>query len=92
MLSSPPLGRLLLDAGVLTQEALDEVLAAQRADKRRLGELLVERGVATPLQLAQLLSRQLSCPWISLAHLEVPPDVVALLPADVFGVKSSNVS
>lgn len=83
MLSSPPLGRLLLDAGVLTQEALDEVLAAQRADKRRLGELLVERGVATPLQLAQLLSRQLSCPWISLAHLEVPPDVVALLPADV---------
>lgn len=80
---SPPLGRLLLDAGVITQAVLDEVLAAQKIDKRRLGELLVERGVVHPLELAQLLSRQLSCPWISLANIEIPAEVIALLPADV---------
>jgi hypothetical protein len=80
---SAPLGRLLLDTGVITQAALDEALAVQKTDKRRLGELLVERGIVTAQQLAQLLSRQLSCPWISLAHLEIAPEVLALLPADV---------
>lgn len=83
MLASPPLGRLLIDAGALTAAQLDEVLVIQRTDKRRLGELLVERGVVTALELAQILSRQLSCPWISLAQLEISPDVIGLLPADV---------
>jgi len=80
---SAPLGKLLIDTGVITQAALDEALAVQKSDKRRLGELLVERGVVTAQQLAQLLSRQLSCPWVSLAHLEIPPEILALLPRDV---------
>jgi hypothetical protein len=80
---SAPLGRLLIDTGVITQAALDEALAVQKTDKRRLGELLVERGVVTAQQLAQLLSRQLSCPWISLAHLDIAPEVLALLPSEV---------
>lgn len=80
---SAPLGRLLIDTGVITQAALDEALVVQRSDKRRLGEILVERGVVNAQQLAQLLSRQLSCPWISLAHLDIAPEVLALIPSDV---------
>lgn len=80
---SAPLGKLLIDTGVITQAALDEALVVQKTDKRRLGELLVERGVVNAQQLAQLLSRQLSCPWISLQHLEIAPEVLALLPSDV---------
>jgi hypothetical protein len=83
MARSAPLGRLLIDTGVLTQAELDETLVVQKTDKRRLGELLVERGVVTAQQLAQLLSHQLSCPWISLAHLEIAPEILALLPSDV---------
>ncbi|MDB4944304.1 MAG: hypothetical protein JWP97_3838 [Labilithrix sp.] len=83
MVRSAPLGRLLLDTGVLTQVQLDEILVVQRNDKRRLGELLVERGLVNPIELAQLLSHQLSCPWISLAHLELAPDVIALLPEEL---------
>ena len=83
MVRSAPLGRLLIDTGVLTQAELDETLVVQRTDKRRLGELLVERGVVNAQRLAQLLSHQLSCPWISLAHLEIAPEVLALLPSDV---------
>lgn len=83
MLRAPPLGRLLLDVGVLTQKALDEVLTAQRTDKRRLGELLVEKKLVRPDQLAQVLSQQLSCPWISLARVEIPPHVIALIPKSI---------
>ena len=83
MVRSAPLGRLLLDTGVLTQVQLDEVLVVQRTDRRRLGDLVVERGLVHPLDLAQLLSHQLSCPWISLAHLEITPEVLAALPEEV---------
>ena len=80
MMRSVSLGRLLLDTGVITQAVLEEALAIQKTDKRRLGELLVERGVVHPQELAQLLSHQLSCPWISLAHLDIAPEVLSLLP------------
>jgi len=83
MLRSAPLGKLLLDTGMLTQASLDEALAIQKTDRRRLGELLVERGLVHPQQLAQLLSHQLSCPWISLANVDIDPDVLALVPARI---------
>lgn len=83
MLRAPPLGKLLLDTGVLTQQALEQILVAQRTDKRRLGELLVEKNLVRPDQLAQLLSRQLSCPWVSLQRIEIPPNVLALIPREV---------
>ena len=83
MQRSAPLGRLLLDTGVLTQVQLDEVLVVQRNDRRRLGELLVERQLVNPIELAQLLSTQLSCPWISLTNLDLAPDVIALLPEEL---------
>jgi hypothetical protein len=80
MMRTVSLGRLLVDTGVLTQAVLEETLAVQKTDRRRLGELLVERGVVHPQELAQLLSHQLSCPWISLAHLDIAPEVLSLLP------------
>lgn len=82
-LPSIPLGRLLVDTGLVAQPALDEVLEAQKADARRLGELLVERGLVRPQQLAQMLSHQLSCPWVSLQRVEIRPQVLALLPRDI---------
>lgn len=83
MVRSAPLGRLLLSIGVLTQAQLDATLVRQRTDKRRLGELLIEAGLIHPQQLAQVLSHQLSCSWISLAHAELSPEVLALIPSAV---------
>ncbi len=82
-MTSLPLGRLLVDTGVLTSSALDGVLEAQRGSGKRLGDLLVERGLVRPDQLAQLLSNQLGVPWVRLAHMQVEPDVVALVPREV---------
>jgi hypothetical protein len=59
------------------------VLDAQRTDRRRLGELVVERGLVHPQQLAQLLSHQMSCPWISLGQLDIAPEVLAKLPREI---------
>ncbi|MBN9164379.1 MAG: PilZ domain-containing protein [Myxococcales bacterium] len=80
MHSVQPLGRLLVTSGLLTQQALDEVLALQKTDGRRLGELLAEKGLVRPHQLAQFLSHQLACPWVSLQRVEIAREAVEALP------------
>ena len=52
-----PLGRLLVENGLITQTQLAEALLAQTAG-RRLGELLVERAVISGADLARALSEQ----------------------------------
>lgn len=81
--TTPRLGQLLLQAGLIDAATLQDVLLVQRADGRRLGELLVERGVVHPHQLAQVLSHQLACPWVSLTNLLLTPSLLELLPRDV---------
>lgn len=68
---------------MLAQEALDEVLAIQKRDGRRLGTLLVERGLVNETQLTQILSHQLAVPWVSLLHIEFSRQLLNLVPHDV---------
>jgi hypothetical protein len=77
------LGQLLVDARLIAQEALDQVLELQRDDGRRLGTLLVERGLIDETQLTQILSHQLSVPWVSLLHIEFSRQLLNLVPHDV---------
>lgn len=84
-MSSQPLriGELLVQSGVLSAEALAEVLERQRTDRRRLGDLLAERNLVEPRRLAQILSYQLSCPWLSLTNVELAKSLVDLVPRDL---------
>lgn len=77
------LGELLVEAGVITRDALDQVLVVQKHDGRRLGTLLVERGVVTETQVTQILSQQLSIPWVSLYHIDFSRPLLNLVPRDV---------
>jgi type IV pilus assembly protein PilB len=77
------LGQLLVDAKLITEQALQEVLGRQGADGRRLGTLLVEGGFINETQLTQILSHQLSVPWVSLLHIEFSRQLLNLVPHDV---------
>ncbi len=77
------LGQLLVDAKLITEQALQEVLGRQGADSRRLGVLLVEGGYINETQLTQILSHQLSVPWVSLLHIEFSRQLLNLVPHDV---------
>lgn len=52
------LGRMLIEQGFLTDEALERALALQRHTQRRLGEILVEQGLVTPAVLAEAIAAQ----------------------------------
>src|SRR6266550_2113813 len=53
-----PLGRLLVDEGLLTPEQLEEALENQVTTGRRLGEIAVELGFVSHLALSRVLSAQ----------------------------------
>jgi type IV pilus assembly protein PilB len=77
------LGQLLVDARLITQDDLDQVLALQSTQGGRLGGLLVERGLIDETQLTQILSHQLAIPWVSLLHIDFSRQLLNLVPREV---------
>jgi hypothetical protein len=77
------LGQLLVDAHILSEDELEQVLVAQKADGRKLGTLLVESGLVSETQLTQILSQQLSVPWVSLYHIDFSRELLNFVPLEV---------
>lgn len=76
------LGDLLVEAGLISTEALELALARQADEGKRLGELLVEAGALTEVRLTQILSQQLSVPWVSLSHIDFSRQLLNLVSAE----------
>lgn len=74
------LGEILVNAGVLAQDQLDETIEAQRATPNiHLGELLVERGIADEAAVAQGLACQCGVDFIQFDDNTVDPEAAALI-------------
>lgn len=73
------LGELLVGAKIITPEQLQEVLALQATDGRKLGALLVASGYVSETQVTQILSQQLSVPWVSLHHIDFSRQLLNLV-------------
>ncbi len=73
------IGELLVRAGAVTQERVDEAVAAQQASGRRLGELLVERGWTSSRAVAEALAQQYGIEFVDLARVEVDPGAARLV-------------
>ena len=57
------LGDLLVDKGLVTNEQLDEALAAQAVKGGRLGELLIKMKLVTEGQILEIVAEQLNLPF-----------------------------
>jgi len=77
------LGELLVEAQIITRDQLEETLTLQKKDGRRLGTLLVATGLVTETQVTQILSQQLSVPWVSLYHIDFSRQLLNLVPREV---------
>lgn len=77
-------GDLLVRSGAITSTALREALSARARGEGTLGECLVKLGVIDDDRLATFYHKRLVVPILKEAHLrDVPPDVLALVPAEV---------
>jgi len=80
------LGAVLVSAGVVGEDDLEDALAAQLAatgPRRRLGRVLVDLGLAAEREIAQALADQLRLEVLDLAAVPVSPEHVRLLPRAV---------
>ena len=75
-----PLGKILCESGLITQEQLDYMLEIQKHKDSRVGELLVEYGIVTFSDIAEALSEQLKVPMVNLKTCTVQPEAVTLVP------------
>lgn len=76
------LGDMLVKQGLLTLEQLHEALRYQREHGGRLGSVLIQRGLVSDEDIATVLSQQYDIPSVNLAHYEVPPEVIRLIPIE----------
>ena len=76
-----PIGEILVAAGQLAREQLEQALEEQRGldDHRRLGEILVARNFVTSKALAQGLAEQHGLEFVDLARVEVESAATNLL-------------
>ncbi len=77
------LGDVLVNSGVITAEDLQKGLELQKGSGRKLGETLVDEGLATEENIAKALSSQLHYDMVDLQNVEIPEDVLQLVPANV---------
>jgi type IV pilus assembly protein PilB len=73
------LGDVLLAAGLIRPEDLEEALRRQKESGRRLGEVLVEMGVLGAMDIAEILAEQLGLPFLYGAF-PVDPEVARQVP------------
>ena len=74
------LGDLLLTAGVINDEQLNQALTVQREKGNKFGATLIELGFVTEKILLDTLSKQLNIPYIDLTNFNVDAEIVRQIP------------
>jgi hypothetical protein len=82
-----PLGRLVREAGLLRDDDVEQAVREAFLSRRRLGEVLTERGHVTEKDLIRLLADQRGLPFVELRSLEIDDAAARLLPGEVAWLK-----
>jgi len=77
------LGEMLVKAGLITPEQLQEALAVQQKNGEKVGYNLIRLGHVREDDITQLLSEQYGVPSINLRHFEIDGTVISLVPSEV---------
>lgn len=77
------MGDLLVAAGAITEEELNEALRIQKEKGQKLGKTLVECGYISQELLIAILTQQLGVEYIELKGCKFDDEVLSLIPEDV---------
>lgn len=76
------LGEVLVEYGIITQDMLKNALKRQSQVGGQFGSVLIEMGYITTDVLLKFLSKQFGVPAVNLFKLDIPPDVLKVLPLE----------
>ncbi len=74
------LGEVLIEAGHLTPEQLEQALAAQKGSGRRVGEVLLDLGLISTGQLLSALAAQFGLDFLDLEQADIDRGMVQRIP------------
>jgi type IV pilus assembly protein PilB len=77
-----PLGQVLLDEGLITEDQLGRALNAQRTSSALLGTVLVNQGAIPEDTLTLVLSAHFDIPVADLKHVDIDAEIARLVPED----------
>ena len=77
------LGDLLISAGLITEEQLEEGLRLQKGSGKRLGTVLQENGIISESDLIEALQMQLGIEFIDLSKVNIPTELVQVVPKSI---------
>src|SRR5580700_4717233 len=77
------IGECLIQAGLITEDDLQNALVEHKRTGERIGVVLVRMNLATEKQIAKALAFQLGFPYINLAENPPDPSAVVLIPKEV---------
>jgi len=78
------IGELLIEAGYITREQCNRALQIQKDFRtKKLGQILVDLKYLTPNDICIALASQLGCAWVDLSAIDIQPETLSLLPADI---------
>ena len=77
------IGDILLDAGMISQEQLDDALVKSKEEKKRIGEYLVEKDIITENQIIDVLKLQLGIDFVDLTKTNIPISLASLVPKNL---------
>ncbi len=77
------LGDLLISAGVIRPEQLNEALDIQKKTRERLGDVLINNGIITEQQLIEALQMQLGVDFVDLTAVSIPLELARFVPRSI---------
>lgn len=83
VISRPKLGQMLIDAGLLSEEQINEAMKTADAAGMRLGEALCSKGTIREEQMVELLGRQLKVPRYEPEKYPIHMEMASLVPVEL---------
>lgn len=77
------LGEILIEAKKLTEGELQKALSEQKKYGEKLGKIIIKMGLLSENELVQTISNQLGIPFIRLDKIEIPRELIRLIPEDI---------
>ncbi len=84
-----PLGQVLLNAGLITQEQLTIALKKHLQTGQRLGQVLISMNAVKSEDVGRMLEKKLNVPYVGLKHFVIPRDMLRYFTVDF--IKSRRV-
>lgn len=82
MTNNMPLGELLIEAGAINREQLDEALSLQKTEHKPIGDILISLGYVSELQVMMALEYRFRIPFYDLGTMILSSDLSGLVSHD----------